>query len=107
MVMPHWCKLTILLTSLLLSGWNSALAQTFPAPNRSITFVVGLPAGRGIDIMGGALAQELTRELGNSVIVENRPGPAGAISVQTVARADPDAYTLLRFGYLGEARLDI
>ena len=81
-------RLSVLLTSLLLVGGTSAPAQTLPTPNRSITIVVGFPAGGAHDIMGRALAQELTKELGTSVIIENRPGAGGAVSVQTVARAE-------------------
>jgi tripartite-type tricarboxylate transporter receptor subunit TctC len=99
--MLHRIKVSVLLTSLLLTGGNSALAQTFPTPNRSITIVVGFPAGGAHDIMGRALAQELTKELGTSVIIENRPGAGGAVSVQTVARAEPDGHTLL-FNNLSE-----
>ena len=85
----------------LLVGWHSALAQPYPAPGRSITIVVGYPAGGGVDVMARTLAHELARELGTTPIVENRPGAGGAVSVQTVARATPDGYTLF-FGSLSE-----
>jgi tripartite-type tricarboxylate transporter receptor subunit TctC len=63
--------------------------------------VVGFPVGGGHDVMGRALAEELTKELGATVIVENRPGAGGAVSVQSVARSDPDGHTLL-FNSLSE-----
>jgi tripartite-type tricarboxylate transporter receptor subunit TctC len=76
-------------------------AQTFPISNRPITLVVGFAPGGGHDVMGRALAQELTRDLGVTVLVENRPGAGGALSVQAVARAEPDGHTLL-FNSLSE-----
>jgi tripartite-type tricarboxylate transporter receptor subunit TctC len=91
----------LLLTAVLLPDGRSAQAQTFPPPNRVITLVVGYPAGGGVDVMARALAHALTRQLGTAVTVENRPGAGGAISVQTVARADPDGHTLY-FGSLSE-----
>ena len=97
--MLHRLKVSVLLTSLLLAGWNSAKAQPFP--NRSITIVVGYPAGGGVDAMARSLAQELTKELGAALVVENRPGAGGAVSVQSVARANPDGHYLF-FGSLSE-----
>lgn len=78
-----------------------ASAQTFPEPGKPVTIIVGFAPGGGHDIMGRALAQELTRQLGASVVVENRPGAGGATSVTVVARADPDGHTLL-FNSLSE-----
>ena len=89
------------LTCLLLTGGNSAWAQSYPTPNRSITIMVGFPAGGGVDVMARALAQELTKQLGVTLVVENRPGAGGAISVQSTARAEPDGHTLF-FGSLSE-----
>jgi tripartite-type tricarboxylate transporter receptor subunit TctC len=73
----------------------TASAQTFPTPGKPITLIVGFAAGGGHDVMARGLAQELTKELGTSVVVENRPGAGGATSVTVVARADPDGHTLL------------
>ena len=70
-------------------------AQTFPIPGRSITLVVGFAPGGGHDIMARALAQELPKILGVQAVVENRPGAGGAISVQAVARSEPNGHTLL------------
>lgn len=91
----------LLASASLLLGLAAAQAQTFPAPNRTITIIVGFAPGGGHDIMARALAQELTKQLGVSVVVENRPGAGGAVSVQAVARAEPDGYTLL-FNSLSE-----
>lgn len=78
-----------------------ATAQSFPVAGRTITIVVGFAPGGGHDIMARGLANEMTKILKTSVVVENRPGAGGALSVQSVARADPDGYTLL-FNSLSE-----
>lgn len=78
-----------------------AYAQTFPVPGKPVTIIVGFAAGGGHDVMARALAQELTKELGTSTVVENRPGAGGATSVTVVARAEPDGHTLL-FNSLSE-----
>jgi tripartite-type tricarboxylate transporter receptor subunit TctC len=70
-------------------------AQTAWAPNRPITIVVPYPAGGPTDILARTLAVELTRDLGQSVIVENVPGGAGAIGTRRVAQAAPDGHTLV------------
>jgi tripartite-type tricarboxylate transporter receptor subunit TctC len=84
-----------------LAATEATSAQTFPVGGKPITIVVGFPAGGGHDVMARALAQELSRGLSASVIVENRAGAGGAVSVQVVARAETDGHTLL-FNSLSE-----
>ena len=79
----------------------SSSAQTYPIVGKPVTIIVGFAAGGGHDVMARALAQELTKELGISMVVENRPGAGGATSVTVVARAEPDGHTLL-FNSLSE-----
>jgi tripartite-type tricarboxylate transporter receptor subunit TctC len=57
--------------------------------------VVAWPPGSGIDVMTRIMQDGLREELGQSIIVDNRPGAAGSIGAQVVARAAPDGYTLL------------
>lgn len=71
-----------------------ALAQT-AWPNRTIRILVGFPAGGTTDVMGRMAAQILQEELGQTVVVENRPGAGSNIAAQTVLRSAPDGYTLL------------
>jgi tripartite-type tricarboxylate transporter receptor subunit TctC len=96
-------RLSTLVASLLLALTlaHPATAQTHPTPGKPVTIIVGFAAGGGHDVMARALAQELTKQLGTSVVVENRPGAGGGTSVTAVARSDPDGHTLL-FNSLSE-----
>jgi tripartite-type tricarboxylate transporter receptor subunit TctC len=64
-------------------------------PNRPIRLIVPYPAGGGTDIMARAMAEPLRKLLGQSIIVENKPGAGGALGAAEVARAPADGYTLL------------
>lgn len=64
-------------------------------PDKAITLIVPWPAGGVADFVGRLVAQKMSIELGQSVIVENRPGAGTNIGSDYVARARPDGYTLL------------
>jgi tripartite-type tricarboxylate transporter receptor subunit TctC len=88
--------------ALLAAAPLAALAQTAaaPAPGAAwpkgpITIVVPLAAGDAGDTTARAMAEELTRELGVTVLVSNKPGAGGALAVQQVIAARKDGYTLL------------
>ena len=89
---------SILAVALLLVAAHAAHAQTYPS--RTITIVVPFPPGGAQDIAARLVAAKMAGELGQSVIVENRPGAAGTVGSASVARAAPDGYTLL-IGSLG------
>jgi tripartite-type tricarboxylate transporter receptor subunit TctC len=77
---------------------SSATAQVYP--ERPIKLIVSFPPGGPIDTIARFVAQPLSARLGQSVIVENRPGGGGTIGTRSVAGAEPDGYTLL-FGSSG------
>src|SRR5258705_8788053 len=68
-------------------------AQGYPA--RSIRFVAPYPAGGTSDILGRLIGQKMTEKWGQQILLEARPGAAGLIGTEAVARAQPDGYTLL------------
>lgn len=70
-----------------------SMAQTFPS--RPIRFMVPWPPGGGIDISARALQPKLAEFLGQSVIIDNRPGAAGMMGTQMAARAPADGHTIL------------
>jgi tripartite-type tricarboxylate transporter receptor subunit TctC len=71
----------------------NAGAQAFPS--RTITIIVTYPPGGPIDTLARLIAQELAVELGQPVVVENRPGASGIVGTGAVARAEPDGHTLI------------
>src|SRR5476651_2533717 len=64
-------------------------------PERLIKIVVPFAPGGGTDVIARTLAQGMTKDLGQSVIIENKPGAGTIIGTQAVATADADGYTLL------------
>jgi len=89
--------LTALLTSLV--GTLAMIFAPPPAhaqyPNQPIKLVVGFAPGGGVDLVARTIAPALQKELGQTIVVENRPGAGGSIGNTSVARAAPDGYTLL------------
>jgi len=67
-------------------------------PDKPIRMVIGFAAGGGTDTIARMLAENLSKELGQQVVVENRPGAGGTIAASYAANAEPDGYTLYLSG---------
>ncbi len=72
---------------------GAAQAQSWPT--KPIKFVVAYPAGGGADFIARLFSERMSKLLDQPVVVENRPGAGGTLGALSVARADPDGYTLL------------
>jgi tripartite-type tricarboxylate transporter receptor subunit TctC len=79
--------------ALLVSAATAARAQTYPS--RQVTLVVPFAPGGPADFLGRLIGQKMSEDLGQQIVVDNRPGANTIIGAQAVAKAGPDGYTLL------------
>ena len=86
--------------ALLATGGASALHAQGAWPQKPIRLVVPFAPGGSSEVVARSVAGELTKQLGQSVFVENKPGGAGVIAMQEVAKAGADGYTLI-LGHVG------
>ncbi len=85
--------LSVFIVLLGLTGIGSVNAQAYP--NRAIKLIVPFPPGGLIDNVARLISPELSKELGQAIVIENKPGAGGNLGATDVARAAPDGYTLL------------
>jgi len=85
--------LQTLITSLTLAAAPFAGAATWP--DRPINLIMGFPAGSGVDVVARLIQEPLSAKLGQTVVIQYKPGAAGNIASEYVARAPADGYTLL------------
>jgi len=76
----------------------AATAQAQAYPTKPVRIVVSFAAGGGVDRMARVLAQQLENQMGQTFVVENRPGASGSIGADAVAKSSPDGYTILAGG---------
>ncbi len=88
----------------LLAALVPALAAAQAWPTKPVKLIVGYPPGGGTNTVARLLADHMSKSLGQQVVVENRPGAGGRIATQSVARSDPDGYTLM---FASDAELTI
>jgi tripartite-type tricarboxylate transporter receptor subunit TctC len=89
------CALPAALTCVAVFVAFEARAQIMSYPNRSIRWIVPLPPGGGADIVARTVAERLSKNLGQQVIVDNRAGGGTVIGAELAARSAPDGYTWL------------
>src|SRR3954462_9445603 len=77
----------------MLSPSAQVMAQAYPS--RAVILVSPFPPGGGNDLIARALATPMSKNMGQNVIVENRPGAETVVGMTSVARAAPDGYTLI------------
>ena len=94
--LPSWRRLFWPLALLAGMAAGAPAAQASDDwPKRPIRMVVPYPPGGGTDIIARILQEDLSKQLGQTVIIENRGGAAGMIGTEAAARSDPDGYTVL------------
>src|SRR5262245_61332692 len=72
---------------------SSAFSQSYPS--RPIKMVVGFPPGGGTDVVARIIAPGLSENLGQPVVIENRPGATGTVAAGMVAKSPADGYTIM------------
>jgi len=86
------CSVTVC-TAFILTGTAPALAQSYPV--KPVRVVIPWPAGGSVDIAGRVVMQKVGELLGQQFVIDNRPGAAGSIGADVVAKATGDGYTLM------------
>ncbi len=86
-------RITALLTGLLIAAGGTAMAQGYP--NKPIKAIVPFAAGSATDQIGRAFAAKMSEQLGQPIVVENKPGVNGMLGADAVAKSPADGYTLL------------
>lgn len=90
--MASWLRICAVVAAAVLTA-GAASAQSFPS--KSVHIFVPYPAGGGVDVLTRTLGEVVSKQWGQSVVVENRPGAGGVIASQAVVTSPPDGYTLI------------
>jgi tripartite-type tricarboxylate transporter receptor subunit TctC len=84
-----------------LGAFGQASAQDWPT--HSVTVVVPVPAGVASDIIARVVFEQVGKQVGQTFVIENRPGAGGTIGANMVAKAAPDGHTILVYGSIAAA----
>lgn len=104
MLMSRRSAFAIVLTALgCVAGASPTIAQQYPT--KPIRMIVGFAAGGLTDVLARLVAAEMSKTLGQQVVVENVGGAGGNIGTAQVVRAKPDGYTIL-FGNVGQIAIN-
>src|SRR5262245_58279181 len=91
----------VLGTALTLAVFGRSSAQDWPT--RNVTVVVPIPAGVASDIIARVVFEQVGKQVGQTFVIENRPGAGGTIGANMVAKAAPDGHTILVYGSVAAA----
>lgn len=89
-----------LLASMFIGGLAAAPAAAQAFPTKPVRLIVGFPPGGATDLVARIIQPKLTEALGRQVVVDNRPGANGTISLDILSRSEPDGHTVA-FGHIG------
>ncbi|WP_291692363.1 tripartite tricarboxylate transporter substrate binding protein [Bradyrhizobium sp.] len=88
-----WVRIAAVIAAMLVACGITSAEQAFPT--RPVHILVPYPAGGGVDVLTRTLGDVVSRQWGQAVVVENRPGAGGVVASQVIATAAPDGYTLI------------
>jgi len=91
----------VLGAAIALAAFGQASAQDWPT--RSVTVVVPIPAGVASDIIARVVFEQVGKQVGQTFVIENRPGAGGTIGANMVAKAAPDGHSILVYGSIAAA----
>src|ERR1700676_2596018 len=91
--MGKWFRMFAVIAAALLASGAASAQSGFPA--KPVHILVPYPAGGGVDVLARTLGDEVAKQWGQSVIIENRPGAGGVVASQALATSPPDGTTLI------------
>jgi tripartite-type tricarboxylate transporter receptor subunit TctC len=91
--MSSWFRIAVVAAAIFGAGGTASAQPPFPA--RPVHIFVPYAAGGGVDILARTLGDVVSRQWGQSVVVENRPGAGGVVASEALATSPPDGYTLI------------
>lgn len=94
-IMSGWSKIVVCLCAFAGIAFMAGVARADTFPSKPLRIVVPFPPGGGVDHVARIIGQQLSLQMGQPVIVENKPGASANIGADFVAKADPDGYTIL------------